>query len=95
MPKHAAALLPCALSIGGLDPGGGAGLAADLRAFHLAGVFGCGVASALTVQSTSGVRAVHAVATPLVLAQAREVIAHQRVRAIKIGALANAENVKA
>ena len=95
MPKHAVALLPCALSIGGLDPGGGAGLAADLRAFGLAGVFGCAVASALTVQSTSGVRAVHAVATPLVLAQAREVLAHQRVRAIKTGALANTENVKA
>lgn len=95
MPRHAAVLLPCALSIGGLDPGGGAGLAADLRAFHLAGAFGCGVAAALTVQSTSGARAVHAVAAPLVLAQAREVLAHQRVRAIKTGALASAENVKA
>ena len=95
MPKHAVALLPCALSIGGLDPGGGAGLAADLRAFGLVGVFGCAVASALTVQSTSGVRAVHAVATPLVLSQAREVLAHQRIRAIKTGALASTENVKA
>ena len=95
MSKHAARLLPCALSIGGLDPGGGAGLAADLRAFGVAGAFGCAVAAALTVQSTSGVRAVHAVATPLVLAQAREVLAHQRIRAIKTGALANAENVRA
>ena len=94
MPRHAAIELPCALTIGGLDPGGGAGIAADLRAFQIGGVFGCAVAAALTVQSTSGVRAVHPVATSLVLAQAREVLAHQRIRAIKTGALANTENVK-
>ena len=87
--------LPCALAIGGLDPGGGAGLAADLRAFTAAGVFGCAVASALTVQSTVGLRAVRPVAPDLVVAQAVEVLRHQRVRAVKVGALGSAANVGA
>src|SRR5437763_1248776 len=46
----------CALAIGGLDPGGGAGLAADLRAFARAGACGCAAIAVVTVQSTSGLR---------------------------------------
>jgi hydroxymethylpyrimidine/phosphomethylpyrimidine kinase len=87
--------LPCALAIGGLDPGGGAGLAADLRAFAAAGVFGCAVAAVLTVQSVEGLRRVVPVASRLVLAQGREVVRNQRVGAIKVGALGTAENVRA
>jgi hydroxymethylpyrimidine/phosphomethylpyrimidine kinase len=87
--------LACALAIGGVDPGGGAGLAADLRAFAEAGVFGCAVVAVLTVQSTAGLRAVRVLATRDVVAQAREVLAHQRVRAIKTGALGSAGNVRA
>src|SRR5579862_4082402 len=78
---------PCALAIGGLDPGGGAGIAADLRAFDAAGAFGCAVASIVTVQSTAGLRSVHPVQARLVTAQAREVLLHQDVRAAKVGAL--------
>jgi len=85
----------CALAIGGLDPGGGAGLAADLRAFAAAGVFGCAAIAVLTVQSTSGLVASRAIASREVLAQAREVTRHQRVRAIKTGALGSAANVRA
>jgi hydroxymethylpyrimidine/phosphomethylpyrimidine kinase len=94
-PSMARGALACALAIGGLDPGGGAGLAADLRAFARAGAFGCAVASVLTVQSTAGLRAAYPVRTRLVLEQAREVLAHQRVGAIKTGALGSAGNLKA
>ncbi|HEX7665410.1 MAG TPA: hydroxymethylpyrimidine/phosphomethylpyrimidine kinase, partial [Polyangiaceae bacterium] len=94
MAKTLSASLPCALTISGLDPGGGAGLAADLRAFSRAGAFGCAVASALTVQSTAGLRGVRPVGPALVMAQAREVLAHQDVRAIKTGALATSQNVR-
>jgi hydroxymethylpyrimidine/phosphomethylpyrimidine kinase len=89
-PRHS-----CALSIGGLDPGGGAGLAADLRGFGAAGAFGCGVIAVITVQSTSGLRSIVAIAAKEVLAQAREVMRFQRVRAIKTGALGSEANVRA
>ena len=86
---------PCALAIGGLDPGGGAGLAADLRAFAAAGAFGCAAVAVLTVQSTSGLRAARAVSAREVVAQASEVLRHQRVRAVKVGALGSEANVRA
>ncbi len=87
--------IACALSIAGLDPGGGAGVLADVRAFEAAGVFGCAVVAVSTVQSTAGMRSARSLPAARIVAQAREVLAHQRVRAIKIGALGDAGNVRA
>lgn len=94
-PRRGEERKPCALAIAGLDPGGGAGILADARAFEAAGAFPCAVAAVLTVQSTSGMRDSKAVLSKLVLAQATEVLRHQHVRAIKIGALGSAANVRA
>jgi hydroxymethylpyrimidine/phosphomethylpyrimidine kinase len=88
-------VLSTALTIAGLDPSGGAGIAADLRAFAAAGAWGTAVCAALTVQSTRGVRAVRAVSAKLVVAQAEEVLGDARVLAIKTGALGSAANVRA
>jgi hydroxymethylpyrimidine/phosphomethylpyrimidine kinase len=86
---------PCALAIGGLDPGGGAGIAADLRAFEAAGAFGCAAVALVTVQSTAGLRSARPVSAREVTAQAQEVLCHQRVRAIKVGALGSTDNTRA
>jgi hydroxymethylpyrimidine/phosphomethylpyrimidine kinase len=94
MPRERRDALPCVVAIGGLDPGGGAGLAADLRAIAATGAFGCAVASLVTVQSTAGVRAVRPLDAPLLRAQIEEVLRHQRVRAVKVGALGSAANVR-
>jgi hydroxymethylpyrimidine/phosphomethylpyrimidine kinase len=88
-------MLPCALTLAGLDPGGGAGVIADLRAFHAAGAFGCAVVAVHTVQSTAGLVSAEPVPAKKILAQARYVLKHQNVRAIKTGALGNAANVRA
>ena len=85
----------CVLAIGGLDPGGGAGILADARAIQAAGAFACAVASVLTVQSTRGLRRVVPVDARVWVAQARVVLADQNVRAIKTGALGSAANVRA
>lgn len=87
--------LSCALAIGGLDPGGGAGVVADLRAFTAAKAFGCAVVALSTIQSTAGLDAAEPLAPKLLLAQARAVLKNQRVRAIKIGALGSEANVRA
>jgi hydroxymethylpyrimidine/phosphomethylpyrimidine kinase len=86
---------PCALTIAGLDPSGGAGLFADLRAFEASSVWGCGAVAVVTVQSTAGIRSSHPIETRRLLAQVREVFSHQNIRAIKIGALGSASNARA
>ena len=87
--------LPCVLAIGGLDPGAGAGVLADARAIARVGAFACAAVAVLTVQSTSGMRAATAVAKSELIAECTEVLKHQRVRAIKVGALGSDENVRA
>jgi hydroxymethylpyrimidine kinase/phosphomethylpyrimidine kinase len=86
---------PCALAIAGIDPSGGAGLFADLRAFAAARVWGCGVPAVNTVQSTAGMKSSRAFPSRDVMAQVREICAHQNVKSIKIGALGSAANVRA
>jgi hydroxymethylpyrimidine/phosphomethylpyrimidine kinase len=91
----AAERLSCALAIGGLDPGGGAGIVADLRAFAAAGAFGCAAVALVTVQSTAGLRRIRAVGARELEEQVGEVLRHQRVRAVKVGALGTVANVRA
>ncbi len=84
----------CALTIAGLDPSGGAGLSADLRGFDTAGVWGCAACAALTVQSTAGLISVLPTPSEQLRAQIDEVLAHQRIRALKTGALGSTANVR-
>ena len=58
--------LPVALTIAGFDPGSGAGITADLKTFAAHGVYGVACISALTVQSTQGVKRVVPVEPTLV-----------------------------
>jgi hydroxymethylpyrimidine/phosphomethylpyrimidine kinase len=87
--------MPCALSIGGLDAGAGAGVLADLRAFAAAGAFGCAVVAVSTVQSTRAMRSAQPLPPGGFVEQAVEVLRNQRVRAVKVGALGSARNVRA
>ena len=84
-----------ALTIAGLDPSGGAGLSADLRAFRAAGVWGASVCAVLTVQSTKGLAEAHAVPAKVVRASAVACLVDMDVRAMKSGALGSEENVRA
>ena len=55
-----------ALTIAGFDPSSGAGVTADLLTFAAHGVFGCACPTAMTVQSTLGVRRVETIDERLV-----------------------------
>jgi hydroxymethylpyrimidine/phosphomethylpyrimidine kinase len=83
---------PILLTIAGFDPTCGAGIAADLKTFAAHNCYGVAAVTALTVQSTQGVRTVHA--TPAaVLRGELEALAEDSVLAgLKIGMLANRAN---
>lgn len=84
------AVPPVALTVAGSDSGGGAGIQADLKTFHAFGVFGTSAVTAVTVQNTLGVRAIHKVPAALVAAQIAAVAADLRPSACKTGMLADA-----
>ncbi len=81
---------PVALTIAGSDPSGGAGLQADLKAFHQHGVYGASVVTLLTVQNTVTVDAVECLPPDMVLAQLDAVLVDIPPLAAKTGALGNA-----
>lgn len=85
----------CALTIAGSDPCGGAGVQADLRAFAALGVAGLSAITALTVQNSRGVTAVHLVAAEILAAQMDAVLGDSPVGAVKIGMLGGAAQVEA
>ncbi|RPH67063.1 MAG: bifunctional hydroxymethylpyrimidine kinase/phosphomethylpyrimidine kinase [Burkholderiales bacterium] len=81
---------PNALSVAGIDPSGGAGIFADLKAFSALGAYGTGVVAALTAQNTQGVTGVHGVPPPFVRLQLDTLFADVRIDAAKIGMLGTA-----
>ena len=88
-------LSPVALTIAGSDSGGNAGVQADLRAFHVFGVHGCTVFTALTAQNPSRVAGVLAVPPEFARLQIETVFAEYAVAAVKTGMLANAAIIRA
>jgi hydroxymethylpyrimidine/phosphomethylpyrimidine kinase len=84
---------PTALTIAGFDPGSGAGVTADLKTFAAHHVYGVACISALTVQSTQGVRAVKPLA-PTLVRQTLDCLADDiPLSGVKIGMLGSAEVV--
>lgn len=84
-----------ALTIAGSDPGGGAGLQADLKTFQQLGVYGMSAVTLITVQNTQGVSRVHVLDPDLVVEQIDAVMDDIEPAAIKTGALGNAKVVEA
>jgi hydroxymethylpyrimidine/phosphomethylpyrimidine kinase len=90
-----AAKRPVAMTIAGSDPGGGAGLQADLKTFSAYGVYGFSVVTAVIAQNSAQVARVEPVGAAMVTEQIATLVAERRPDALKTGALANAEVVRA
>jgi hydroxymethylpyrimidine/phosphomethylpyrimidine kinase len=78
---------PNVLSVAGIDPSGGAGIFADLKAFSALGAYGTGVVAALTAQNTHGVTGVHPVPPEFVRLQLDTLFADVAIASAKIGML--------
>lgn len=86
---------PVALTIGGSDPAGSAGIQADLTTFSAFGVHGTSAITSITVQNTTGMHGMHPLEPHIVTAQAIAVLADMRVSAVKAGMLPSAGVVNA
>lgn len=88
-------MVPSVLVFAGLDPGGGAGLAADIAAIGALGGHALPVATALTVQDNNRVHEVQPVDAGLVVRQADALIDSCGIDAVKIGIPGSRENAAA
>jgi hydroxymethylpyrimidine/phosphomethylpyrimidine kinase len=84
-----------ALTIAGSDPGGGAGIQADLKTFAALEVYGYSALTSIIAQNSSTVNRVAPVDALMVAAQIETLAAERRPDAIKIGALGTAKIVEA
>lgn len=75
------------LIIAGSDPSGGAGVQADIKTATALGAYAATAITALTVQNTTGVFAVHQVSPDIIVAQIEAVLSDIGADAIKIGML--------
>lgn len=79
------------LSVAGSDSSGGAGIQADIKTISALGGYAATAITAITVQNTLGVQAVHPVPAELVGKQMQAVMEDLRPDAIKIGMTGNVE----
>jgi len=86
---------PIVWTIAGSDSGGGAGIQADLLTFADLGCHGCSAVTANTAQNTVEVAAINAVSIEILDSQLQALQRDLFPAAIKIGLLANAEQVLA
>ena len=84
-----------ALTIGGSDSGGGAGIQADLKTFMALRVHGCSAISCVTAQNTLGVSRVDALPPEALTAQIEAVVSDLAVGALKTGMLLNQALIEA
>jgi hydroxymethylpyrimidine/phosphomethylpyrimidine kinase len=86
---------PVVLTIAGFDPSSGAGVTADIKTIAAHGCYGVACITALTVQSTTGVRRVEMVDSGLLTETLAELAADVELAAVHIGMLGSRMGVQA
>lgn len=83
-----------ALTIGGSDPTGGAGIQADLKTFNSFGVYGLSIPTALTSQNTNGVAGIYDLPPGFFSNQLDTLLKDIKPDALKTGMLSSSEIIK-
>ncbi|MGO9083935.1 MAG: bifunctional hydroxymethylpyrimidine kinase/phosphomethylpyrimidine kinase [Candidatus Sulfotelmatobacter sp.] len=86
---------PVVLTIAGFDPSSGAGVTADIKTIAAHACYGVACITAMTVQSTAGVRRVEPVDPTLLTDTLEELAADVEIAAVHIGMLGSGKVVKA
>lgn len=86
--------IPCALTIAGTDPSGGAGIQADLKTFQELKSYGMSVVTSVVAQNTTGVTSVHHLPSEFLSQQLKAVSDDMPIHAFKTGMIATSEMMK-
>jgi hydroxymethylpyrimidine kinase/phosphomethylpyrimidine kinase/thiamine-phosphate diphosphorylase len=81
-------------TIAGSDCTGGAGIQADTKTAHNLGAEVCSVITAVTAQNSFGVKEINPVSDPVLLSQIHALEEDKQAKVIKIGLLANEQQVE-
>jgi hydroxymethylpyrimidine/phosphomethylpyrimidine kinase len=84
---------PVVLTIAGFDPSSGAGVTADIKTIAAHGCYGIAAITALTVQSTTGVRRMEPVDVKFLRESLDALVEDVKVSAVHIGTLGSADVV--
>ena len=95
MPSRTEAGPPVILSIAGYDPSSGAGITADTKTIAAHGCYAVTCITALTVQSTQGVKRFEPVGARIFTEMLEELVADFTLAAVKIGMLGSTEIARA
>lgn len=80
-------MIPSTLTIAGVDPSGGAGVLADVKAMSALGAYANAVIAALTAQNTQGLTGISPVSPDFIKLQIDTLFDDVRIDAVKIGML--------
>ncbi len=86
---------PVILTIAGFDPSSGAGVTADIKTIAAHACYGVACITAMTVQSTAGVKRVEALDPALVTDTLEELASDVEIAAVRIGMLGSGKIAKA
>lgn len=86
--------IPNVLSIAGIDPSGGAGVLADVKAISALGGYACGVVAALTAQNTRAVTHIQPISPEFIQAQLQTLFDDVTIHAAKIGMVGQAPVIR-
>ena len=89
-----AVIPPVVLTIAGFDPSSGAGITADIKTIAAHACYGVSCITALTIQSTQGVRRVEGVDPKIIAETLRELVSDVDVEAVHVGMLGNGRVVE-
>jgi hydroxymethylpyrimidine/phosphomethylpyrimidine kinase len=89
-----AATPPIVLTIAGFDPSSGAGITADIKTIAAHECYGVSCITAMTVQSTQGVRRVEPVEPRVIAETLQELVSDLEVAAVHVGMLGTVEAVR-
>ena len=88
-------MIPRILIVAGSDSSGGAGIQADIKTVTMLGGYAATAVTAVTVQDTTGVHAIHPIPSGVVAAQMRAVIDDIGVDAVKLGMMGGSDVIGA